>query len=223
MGSLIVRGLDDELIARLKSRAEERGRSAEAEHRELLREALLGSPGFDNFAASLRAFLAGREHTPSEVLQREGRDERSANPTDGAIGYDQDFYAWANAQAGLLRAGRLSELDSEHLAEEIESVGASERREVRHRLAHLVQHLLKWQFQPERRSRSWSATILIQRTELQAILDDSPSLKGILPEVLPAAFVLGREWALAETGLLRLREDCPWPIEHILDRDFLPD
>jgi plasmid stability protein len=78
MGSLIVRGLDDELIARLKSRAELHGRSAEAEHREILRHALLGSPsaGFEELAARMRALTAGRSHTPSEILQREGRDER---------------------------------------------------------------------------------------------------------------------------------------------------
>ena len=69
--------------------------------------------------------------------------------------YDRDFYAWANEQAALLRAGRLTEADIENIAEEIESMGRSEKRELVGRLAILLQHLLKWQFQPGRRSASW--------------------------------------------------------------------
>ena len=78
MGSLIVRGLDEALIERLKRRAEQHGRSAEAEHREILRQTLLGKPSadFDELAAHMRALTAGRSHTASEILQREGRDER---------------------------------------------------------------------------------------------------------------------------------------------------
>lgn len=77
-GSLSVRNLDDDLIARLKRRAARHGRSAEAEHREILRQALAGEaePTFDDLAAELRAMTAGRKHTPAEVLLREGRDER---------------------------------------------------------------------------------------------------------------------------------------------------
>jgi plasmid stability protein len=76
--SLSVRNLDEDLIARLKRRAARHGRSAEAEHREILRQALAGEaePGFDDLAAELRALTAGRKHTPAEVLLREGRDER---------------------------------------------------------------------------------------------------------------------------------------------------
>jgi plasmid stability protein len=78
MAQLIVRNLDDELVARLKKRAAEHGRSAEAEHREILRLALIEEPrrSFWELAAQVRAMTAGREHTPSEVLLREGRDER---------------------------------------------------------------------------------------------------------------------------------------------------
>ena len=76
--SLHVRNVDDELIARLKRRAARHGRSAEAEHREILRQTLSGEShtSFDELAAELRRLTAGREHTPSEVLMREGRDER---------------------------------------------------------------------------------------------------------------------------------------------------
>lgn len=77
-GNLHVRNLDDELIFRLKQRAVRNGRSAESEHREILRQVLSAEPvsSFRELAAELRATMAGREHTPSEVLQREGRDER---------------------------------------------------------------------------------------------------------------------------------------------------
>ncbi len=137
--------------------------------------------------------------------------------------YERDFLAWTEQQAALLRAGELSEIDARHLAEEIESVGASERREVRRRLARLLQHLLKWQYQPEYRSRSWSTTILRQRNELAAVLDDSPSLRAALPAVLPGAFRLGHGWAIQETGLLELPETCPWSIEQVMSDQFLPE
>ena len=137
--------------------------------------------------------------------------------------YDRDFVAWTEQQAALLRSNDLSALDREHLAEEIESVGASERRELRRRLARLLQHLLKWKYQPELRSRSWSATIRAQRHELVAILDDSPSLRPTLPDVLARAYGPARNWALDETGLLALLEACPWGIEQVLAADFLPD
>jgi plasmid stability protein len=78
LGSLLVRNLDDELIVKLKLRAARNQRSAEAEHREILQNALSGEPrgSFKEIAAKLRAMTAGRRHTPSEQLLREGRDER---------------------------------------------------------------------------------------------------------------------------------------------------
>ncbi len=137
--------------------------------------------------------------------------------------YDQDFVAWTEQQAALLRANDLSAIDREHLAEEIESVGASERREMRRRLARLLQHLLKWRYQPDLRSRRWAATITAQRDELATIFDDSPSLRARLPDVLSGAYELGRGWALEETGLLRLPETCPWTAEQVVSKAFLPD
>jgi antitoxin FitA len=78
MAQLIVRNLDAELVIRLKQLAAEHGRSAEAEHREILRRALAEEPrrSFWDRAAEVRAMIADRPQTPSEVLQREGRDER---------------------------------------------------------------------------------------------------------------------------------------------------
>ena len=137
--------------------------------------------------------------------------------------YEQDFVAWTQDQAARLRAGELDALDREHLAEEIESVGASERRELRRRLARLIQHLLKWQHQPEHRSRSWSATISAQRDEIAGVLEDSPSLAEGMTDMLPRAYRLGRGWAMEETALLALPEACRWTMAEILDADYLPD
>ena len=77
-GNLHVRNLDDELIAKLKRRAARHGRSTEAEHREILRQALAtdADPDFEKLAAELRNLTSGRKQTPSELLLREGRDER---------------------------------------------------------------------------------------------------------------------------------------------------
>ncbi|HLB99535.1 MAG TPA: DUF29 domain-containing protein, partial [Acetobacteraceae bacterium] len=91
--------------------------------------------------------------------------------------YDRDFYAWANEQAALLRAGRLAEADLENIAEEIESMGRSEKRELNSRLRVLLMHLLKWRHQPMLRSKRWSNTIAAQRDDIVDHLADNPSLK----------------------------------------------
>ncbi|MFO1125705.1 MAG: DUF29 domain-containing protein [Methylocystis sp.] len=91
--------------------------------------------------------------------------------------YDQDFYAWANEQAALLRAGKLGEADIEHIAEEVESLGKTEKREFVSRLRVLMLHLLKWRCQPGRWTPSWEASIKIQRLDLLEHLQDNPSLR----------------------------------------------
>src|SRR5271168_5304601 len=97
-------------------------------------------------------------------------------PTKNATLYDTDFYAWANEQAALLRAGRLSEADIQNIAEEIESMGRSEKRELVSRLAVLFQHLLKWRYQPGFRGNSWRLTIEDQRQEVSDHLSENLSL-----------------------------------------------
>jgi hypothetical protein len=93
-----------------------------------------------------------------------------------AVAYEEDFFAWTIEQARLLRAGNLSAIDAANIAEEIESVGHRDRRELGSWLLVLVMHLLKWSKQPGLRSRSWSATIREQRRQIEQILDESPSL-----------------------------------------------
>jgi hypothetical protein len=138
--------------------------------------------------------------------------------------YEEDFYAWANQQAELLRAGKISEADIEHIAEEIESMGKGEKRELISRLNVLLLHLLKWQYQPGRRGASWQATIRVQRRDLAAHMRDNRSLKAVLPEAIEQAYGNAIIEAGAETGLLEstFPAACPWSMEQLMDLDFWP-
>jgi hypothetical protein len=138
--------------------------------------------------------------------------------------HEQDFYAWANEQAGLLRAGRLSEADIEHIAEEIESMGKSEKRELVSRLTILLLHVLKWQFQPSRRSASWRASINNARDDISDHLDDNPSLQSQLAASVAAGYRRARRQAAAETELDEetFPQSCPWSFDQLMDPGFWP-
>ncbi|WP_062612872.1 DUF29 domain-containing protein [Caballeronia calidae] len=139
--------------------------------------------------------------------------------------YEKDVVAWANEQAALLRAGNFSALDIEHLAEEIEDVGKSEQRELANRMAVLLAHLLKWQYQPGRRGSSWQRTIKEQRRALDAALDETPSLKKSLtdPKWTSRMWADAVSKAIDETGLDEFPEACPWSMEQALVIDFYPE
>ncbi|TAK73309.1 MAG: DUF29 domain-containing protein [Gammaproteobacteria bacterium] len=139
--------------------------------------------------------------------------------------YETDFYAWTIRNAKLLRAGKLSEIDIEHIAEEIESMGKSEKRELLNRLALLIAHLLKWQHQPIRRSRSWELTIKEQRFELIDLLEESPSLKPELEKQLSHAYKKALLMAEKETGLDQktFKKECPFSLKQIFNENFFPE
>jgi Domain of unknown function DUF29 len=139
--------------------------------------------------------------------------------------YDNDFYAWSAQQAELLRAGKLKQADIEHIAEEIESMGRTEKRELISRLAVLLLHLLKWKFQPAKRGASWEASIRVQRNRLADHLDDNPSLRPLLPQAIKAAYRDAVLETIAETGLhgATFSEACPWSMEQTLDAGFWPE
>jgi hypothetical protein len=139
--------------------------------------------------------------------------------------YDRDFYAWSKQQAELLRAGELQQADIEHIAEEIESMGKTEKRELISRLTVLLLHLLKWRFQPAMRAASWEASVKVQRNRLIDHLDDNPSLKPLAPSALAAAYRDAVLEAAAETGLLgsTFPESCPWTFEQVLSSEFWPE
>ena len=143
-----------------------------------------------------------------------------------AARYDADYYEWANQQATALRARDFELLDFEHLAEEVEGLAKSDRRELRNRLMRVLVHLLKYQFQADRRSRSWEATLFVQRTAIDAVLEDSPSLHQELPQLIERAYAVAARAAAQEMRLERWTErfprECPWSVEQILDADFYP-
>jgi hypothetical protein len=138
--------------------------------------------------------------------------------------YEHDFYAWANEQAALLRAGKLAQADIEHIAEEIESMGKSEKRELVNRLSILLMHLLKWQFQPTSRSTGWRLTIEEQRDRLADHLADNPSLKATIETSIITAHRFAILGAARETGLDIgvFPTLCPWTFEQIIAPDFWP-
>lgn len=139
--------------------------------------------------------------------------------------YDRDFYAWSQEQARLLRSGKLSEADLEHIAEEIESMGKSEKRELVNRLAVLLMHLLKWQFQPTTRGTSWRLTIEEQRDRLADHLTDNPSLKATLDASTASGYKLAILGAARETGLDRaiFPTVCPWSFDQMMAENFWPE
>lgn len=139
--------------------------------------------------------------------------------------YDQDFFAWSQEQAQLLRTGKVSEADLEHIAEEIESMGKSEKRELVNRLAVLLMHLLKWRFQPTTRGTSWRLTIEEQRDRLEDHLADNPSLKATLDASIASGYRLAILRAARETGLDRaiFPDTCPWTFAQIKAQDFWPE
>ena len=124
-------------------------------------------------------------------------------PTAGSALYDEDFYEWTLSQAAELRARRDTDevLDWDNLAEEIESLGNRDRREVESRPARIIQHVLKCQHQPERRTRSWDATLRVQRRDLLKMLRDSPSLRRKLEAAHADIWEDGRLEAVKETDL----------------------
>jgi hypothetical protein len=139
-------------------------------------------------------------------------------------GYEEDLCAWALENASLLRAGRLSEIDAQNIAEELEDMGKSERRALRSHLHNLLLHLLKWQNQPTHQGVSWKLSIRNARHRIGTILQDSPSLEpqiqGLIPEEYPAA----RLDAIDETGLpaTMFPVDCPYTPEQVIDPVFWP-
>lgn len=138
--------------------------------------------------------------------------------------HDVDFYAWTQQQVHLLKSANWAALDIESLTQEIESMGASERRELINRLAVLLTHLLKWQYQPSFQGRSWQLTIKEQRRQLQRLLTDNPSLQARLSELIADAYGDAILLAAKETGLEEsmFPENCPYAEDAILDGEFYP-
>jgi hypothetical protein len=139
--------------------------------------------------------------------------------------YKRDFYAWTFHNADLLRNKKFEEIDIENLVEEIESMGRSNRRELISRFAVLISHLLKWQFQPIRRSKSWILTIKNQRLDIADLLQESPSLKHEIEQQFNHAYEKSILLASEQTGIDEslFPHECPYILEQCLDNKFFPE
>ncbi len=139
--------------------------------------------------------------------------------------YLTDYSVWINQTTQLLREQRWHELDLPNLIEEVESLGKSERRAVTSQLTRLLLHLLKWQYQPQRRSDSWLDSITDARTQIELALVDSPSLKNYPAQQLAESYQLARRQAAAQTGLKIsvFPEVCPYSLELVLAESWLPE
>ena len=139
--------------------------------------------------------------------------------------HDSDFYAWSLEQAALLRSGRVGEADLEAIAEEIESMGKTEKRELISRLTVLLMHLTKWERQPQGRGNSWRLMIANARDEIADLLADNPSLKTVIDEVTASAYRYARRKAAIETDLGEeaFPQNCPWSFAETMDAGFWPE
>ena len=137
--------------------------------------------------------------------------------------YEQDFYLWIQTTVQQLKENKLNEIDIPNLIEEIESMGRSEKRELKSRLIVLLMHLLKWHYQPEKRSESWRSTITEQRICIEGLLEDSPSLKPLLSEVFEDCYQKARLKASDETGIKLnfFPKESPFSLEETLESSYV--
>jgi hypothetical protein len=138
--------------------------------------------------------------------------------------YDQDFYLWIQATVQALQARDFAQLDLENLIEEVESMGRSEKHELKSRLVVLLMHLLKWRYQPQKQTESWRSTIAEQRICLELLLEDSPSLQPFCREVFATCYNKARIKAAQETeiALALFPLDPPFNLEETLQMGYLP-
>jgi hypothetical protein len=150
-----------------------------------------------------------------------------------ATEYERDFDAWIQQHIALLKQGKVNEIDVEHLIEELEDMGRSNKRELSSHFKILIAHLLKWQFQLRQLSNyreswqggSWQTTIVEQRSQIADILEENPSLKRQIPESITKAYPKAVGIAVDETNLPKstFPDSCPYTIDQLLDRKFYPN
>lgn len=148
---------------------------------------------------------------------------QSSNETQNL--YSQDFYLWIQHNINFLEDQRFSQLDIPHLIEELKTMGRSEKNALKSNLIIILMHLLKYQFQPEKRSNSWLVTLFEHRRRIRESLEDSPSLNNYYQDVLEKCYNNARKEAALETGLTltQFPPDCLWTPEEILDANYLPE
>jgi hypothetical protein len=141
-----------------------------------------------------------------------------------AVRYEDDYHAWALQEIALIKAGRIADLDAKNLADALRELAVSEEREIESRLTILLQHLLKWEFQPAGRTNSWRASILEQRYRINRVIARSPSLRRHPESVIEEEYRIARLRAADETGLPlnRFPLACPYSASEIRDEKFWP-
>jgi hypothetical protein len=134
--------------------------------------------------------------------------------------YDRDLYTWAVEQAALLRSGRVEEVDALNIAEEIDDVGNEQYDKLESALRLILLHLLKWDHQPDRRSRSWWGSIQVQRKHVDKVLRNNPGLKTHIQEAIGDGYAVARLEAAAQTELdpRAFAEECPYSWDEIMQR-----
>ncbi|PZN79674.1 MAG: DUF29 domain-containing protein [Candidatus Methylumidiphilus alinenensis] len=139
--------------------------------------------------------------------------------------HENDLYAWTRQQVQLLKSGQLSALDVSNLIDEVDDMGGSIRNQLESRLEVLLMHLLKWQYQPNYRGRSWQLTIKEQRRKIERLIRKNPSLQNTLDQTLADAYGDAILAAAKETGMAEniFPEQCPYSIQQIIYSDYLPD
>jgi hypothetical protein len=138
---------------------------------------------------------------------------------------ERDLYTWVQEQVALLQAGRVGEIDAAGIADELADVGLEQYDKLEGALAVLLQHMLKWDCQPARRSRSWTLSIAEHRRRVLRLLKRNPGLARLLDEAIRAAYADGRDRALDETGLdeAAIPAECPYSLDDITTRAFTYD
>jgi len=136
--------------------------------------------------------------------------------------YEKDYANWAEIMANLLAEKQFDELDIDNLVEEIKDLSKRERDQLISSIRLIIHHLLKWKYQPQKRSRSWQITIERERNNIDLYLEDSPSLRQYLAsEWVNKAHRIARLDAAKETDL-NFPKECPFTIEEILDFNYFP-
>jgi hypothetical protein len=145
-----------------------------------------------------------------------------ARASGGSLLRERDFYTWCLEQAALVRAGRFDRVDAVHIAEELETLGRSQFRELRSNVARVIQHMLKWDYQSYARSKSWVVSIGAHRKNIRECLLDNPGLKARIDEIVEQAFRSAIEDVIEEAELERrtLPPDCPYSWQEIAERPF---
>lgn len=138
--------------------------------------------------------------------------------------YEKDYYGWILSTIELLKNKKYDEIDIQHLIEEVEDMGKSEKREIVSRLSQLIGHLLKWQHQPGLRSNSWKFTIKGQRVHINKLLIENPSFKSMIKEFITDGYELGTYIFKSETSLeIELPKNCPYSFDQLINNDFFPE